>query len=200
LREDLSAEAIRLTRQVAELIPGPELDGLLALMLLTEARRDARVVDGTLITLDHQDRARWDSALIDEGHALVRRSLLTNQPGPYQLQAAINAVHTDAIDSTMTDWRQIVQLYDQLLALQPTPIVALNRAVAVAELDGPEVALAIVDRLDLEGYHAWHVTRAELLRRIGRNREARAAYDDALERVGNEAERAHLLSRRDSLA
>jgi RNA polymerase sigma-70 factor (ECF subfamily) len=147
LREDLSAEAIRLTRQVAELIPGPELDGLLALMLLPEARRDARVVDGTLITLDHQDRARWDSALIDEGHALVRRSLLTNQPGPYQLQAAINAVHTDAIDSTMTDWRQIVQLYDQLLALQPTPIVALNRAVAVAELDGPEVALAIVERL-----------------------------------------------------
>lgn len=196
VRVDLSTEAIRLTRQVAGLLDDPEADGLLALMLLTEARRDARITDGRLVTLADQDRSRWDAALIDEGHALVRRCLATNRPGPFQVQAAINAVHTDALDASMTDWSQIVRLYDQLLALQPSPVVELNRAVALAELDGPEIALAIVDRLELDGYHAWHVTRAELLRRMDRTAESRTAYDAALALVANEAERAHLLSRR----
>jgi RNA polymerase sigma-70 factor (ECF subfamily) len=209
VREDLCAEAERLTRLVRELLAGPslpngadlvpEVDGLLALMLLTDARRPARVRDGVLVTLEHQDRSLWDTAKIDEGHAIVRRCLATNRPGPYQLQAAVNAVHTDALDSSMTDWSQIVQLYDQLLAVSPTPIVALNRAVAVAELDGPEVALAIVDRLELTTYHAWHATRADLLRRLGRVDAAREAYDAAIELAGNSAERAWLTSRRDSL-
>ncbi|MFL6061891.1 MAG: RNA polymerase sigma factor [Marmoricola sp.] len=204
VRADLSAESIRLTRQLGDMLAAtrievPEVDGLLALMLLTEARREARVEAGVLVTLENQDRSLWDGALIDEGHALVRRCLERNLPGPYQLQAAINAVHTDALDASMTDWSQVVQLYDQLLAVQPTPVVELNRAVAVAELDGPEVALALVDRLDLGGYHAFHVTRAELLRRLGRHEESRAAYDVALELAGNEAERAHLIARRDSL-
>ena len=199
LRTDLSTEAIRLTRQLSTLIDEPEVLGLLALMVLTEARRPARLDHGTLVTLDEQDRALWDAALVDEGHEIVRRCLATNRPGPYQIQAAINAVHTDALDASMTDWSQIVQLYDQLLAVQPSPIVELNRAVAVAELDGPEVALSIVDRLDLATYHPWHVTRAELLRRLGRNDESRAAYDLALGLTANEAERAHLTARRDSL-
>jgi RNA polymerase sigma-70 factor (ECF subfamily) len=204
LRTDLSAEAIRLTRQLSSLIDSQqpehaEVLGLLALMLLTEARRPARVADGVLVTLDEQDRALWDSALVDEGHELVRRCLAENRPGPYQIQAAINAVHTDALDASMTDWSQIVQLYDQLLALQPSPIVELNRAVAVAELDGPEVALSIVERLDLESYDPWHVARAELLRRLKRYDDAREAYDRALELTANEAERAHLTRRRQSL-
>jgi RNA polymerase sigma-70 factor (ECF subfamily) len=199
LRVDLSTEAIRLTRQLGSLVRSPEIDGLLALMLLTEARRPARVADGSLVTLDHQDRSLWEHALIDEGHELVRRCLATNRPGPFQLQAAINAVHTDALDASMTDWAQIVQLYDQLLAIQPSPIAELNRAVAIAELDGPEVALAIVERLDLAGYHAFHVTRAELLRRLQRYAESRSAYEVALGLIENEAERAHLVSRRDSL-
>ncbi len=154
---------------------------------------------GTLVILGDQDRTRWDAALIDEGHALVRGCLALNRPGPYQLQAAINAVHTDALDVSMTDWSQIVQLYDQLMALAPSPVVALNRAVAVAELDGPEVALAVVDGLDLTTYHAWHATRADLLRRLGRTDEARAAYDAAIGLAGNTAERAWLASRRDRL-
>ncbi|MCW2755999.1 MAG: polymerase, sigma subunit, family [Marmoricola sp.] len=199
LRADLSAEAIRLTRQVATVLSDPEIDGLLALMLLTEARHVARVSDGVLVTLDEQDRSLWDSALIDEGHVLVRRCLAANRPGPFQLQAAISAVHTDALDASMTDWSQIVQLYDQLLALQPNPVVALNRAVAIAELDGPEVALAIVERLDLDSYHPWHVTRAELLRRLDRREESQTAYERALELAGNEAERAHLVRRLTSL-
>jgi RNA polymerase sigma-70 factor (ECF subfamily) len=199
LRADLSTEAIRLTRQLAALIDDPEVLGLLALMLLTEARRPARVADGVLVTLDEQDRTLWDSSLVDEGHDLVRRCLATNRPGPYQVQAAINAVHTDALDASMTDWSQVVQLYDQLLALQPSPIVELNRAVAVAELDGPEVALSIVDRLDLASYHPWHVARAELLRRMKRYDDARGAYDRALDLTANEAERAHLTRRRESL-
>jgi RNA polymerase sigma-70 factor (ECF subfamily) len=199
LRADLSTEAIRLTRQLSALIEDPEVSGLLALMLLTEARRPARVADGVLVTLDEQDRSRWDARLVDEGHELVRRCLALNRPGPYQIQAAINAVHTDALDASMTDWSQVVQLYDQLLALQPSPIVELNRAVAVAELDGPEVALSIVDRLDLASYHPWHVARAELLRRLKRYDESRDAYDRALELTGNEAERAHLGNRRESL-
>jgi RNA polymerase sigma-70 factor (ECF subfamily) len=199
LRVDLSTEAIRLTRQLAGLLDEPEVLGLLALMLLTEARRPARVADGVLVTLDEQDRALWDGALIDEGHELVRRCLTANRPGPYQLQAAINAVHTDALDASMTDWSQVVQLYDQLLALQPSPIVELNRAVAISELDGPDVALSIVERLDLANYHPWHVARAELLRRLHRTDESRAAYDDALALIANEAERAHLTKRRNSL-
>ena len=199
LRVDLSTEAIRLTRQLATLMEEPEVLGLLALMLLTEARRPARVSDGVLVTLDAQDRSSWDAALVDEGHRLVRRCLAANRPGPYQLQAAINAVHTDALDASMTDWSQVVQLYDQLLFVQPSPIVELNRAVALAELDGPEVALSIVDRLDLASYHPWHVARAELLRRLERYDEARAAYDQALELTANEAEQAHLARRRDSL-
>jgi RNA polymerase sigma-70 factor (ECF subfamily) len=198
-REDLSAEAIRLTRQVASMLEHPEVEGLLALMLLTEARREARFADGVLITLDKQDRSQWDAALIDEGHGLVRRCLVVNRPGPYQLQAAINAVHTDALDSSMTDWAQVVALYDQLVALAPSPVAELNRAVAVAELDGPDVALAVVDRLDLSAYHPWHVTRAELLRRLGRDDEAREAYGAALALTENGAERAHLVGRRDSL-
>lgn len=196
LRVDLSNEAIRLARQLSTLLAEPELDGLLALMILTEARRPARIHDGVLVTLDRQDRSLWDATLIDEGHDLVRRCLATNRPGPFQIQAAINAVHTDAIEPSMTDWSQIVQLYDQLRLISPTPIVELNRAVAVAELDGPEVALAIVERLDLASYHPWHVTRAELLRRVGRLDEARAAYARAIELTGNEAERAYLVARR----
>jgi RNA polymerase sigma-70 factor (ECF subfamily) len=199
LRADLSIEAVRLTRQLASLIDDPEVLGLLALMLLTEARRPARVADGVLVTLDEQDRTQWDSALVDEGHRIVRQCLTANRPGPYQIQAAINAVHTDALDASMTDWSQVVQLYDQLLAFQPSPVVELNRAVAVAELDGPEVALSIVDRLDLTSYDPWHVARAELLRRLARYDEARDAYDRALAITANEAERAHLLTRRESL-
>jgi len=199
LRVDLSTEAIRLTRQLSTLVEEPEVLGLLALMLLIEARRPARVADGVLVTLEDQDRTLWDTALIDEGHRLVRQCLAANRPGPYQLQAAINAVHTDALDASMTDWSQIVQLYDQLLLVQPSPIVELNRAIAVAELDGPEVALSIVDRLDLPSYHPWHVARAELLRRLHRYDDARAAYDLALELTANEAERAHLTRRRGSL-
>jgi RNA polymerase sigma-70 factor (ECF subfamily) len=199
LRVDLSSEAIRLTRQLATLVEEPEVLGLLALMLLIEARRPARLADGVLVTLEEQNRAQWDTTLIDEGHRLVRQCLELNRPGPYQLQAAVNAVHTDALEASMTDWSQIVQLYDQLLGIQPSPIVELNRAIAVAELDGPEVALSIVDRLALPSYHPWHVARAELLRRLERYDEARAAYDRALELTANEAERAHLTRRRDTL-
>ncbi|HET7734908.1 MAG TPA: RNA polymerase sigma factor [Nocardioidaceae bacterium] len=201
VREELCAEAIRLARLLRSLVTDPELDGLLALMLLLEARREARVSDGVLVTLPDQDRSRWDAALIDEGHALVRACLATNRPGPYQLQAAINAVHTDALEASMTDWSQIVQLYDQLVQVAPSPVVALNRAVAVAELDGPEVALALVDRPDvaepLSSYHAFHATRADLLRRLGRRDDARSAYGRAIELAGNEAERAWLRRRLD---
>jgi len=204
VREDLCAEAIRLTRLLGSLVSDPEVDGLLALMLLLEARRGARVADDVLVTLPDQDRTLWDAALIDEGHALVRACLATNRPGPYQLQAAINAVHTDALDASMTDWSQIVQLYDQLLRITPSPVVALNRAVAVAELDGPEVGLALVDRAEVAGplasYHAFHATRADLLRRLGRYDEARAAYVRAIELAGNEAERAWLRGRVTKLA
>jgi len=203
LRADLCEEAIRLTRQlrwvVTPLGPQPEVDGLLALMLLLDARRSARVDSGSLVMLPDQDRSRWDAAMIDEGHALVRACLALNRPGPYQLQAAINAVHTDALEASMTDWSQIVQLYDQLLVVAPSPVVALNRAIAVAELDGPQVALAIVDGFDLASYHAWQATRADLLRRLGRLDEARAAYDAAVAATDNEAEIAWLTERRDSL-
>jgi RNA polymerase sigma-70 factor (ECF subfamily) len=202
VRSDLTAEAIRLTRLVRELMPADgEVVGLLALMLLTEARRTARVsATGELVTLDEQDRSAWDGALIAEGHALVRTRLASGQvPGRYQILAAINAVHTDADDLGGTDWSQIVALYDQLARLDPSPIVRLNRAIAVAELDGPQVALAEIEGLPLDGYHSFHAARAHLLRRLGRDEESRAAYDRALGLAGNSAETASLLRRRDQL-
>jgi RNA polymerase sigma-70 factor (ECF subfamily) len=206
LRGDLTGEAIRLARQLRDMVtatpsvgPLPEVDGLLALMLLTESRAAARVEDGVLVPLAEQDRTRWDATMIDEGHTLVRRCLALNRPGPYQLQAAINAVHTDALDASMTDWSQVVQLFDRLLVSSPSPVVALNRAVAVAEVDGPKVALSLVEPLPLSSYHAWHATRADLLRRLGRYDDARLAYDRAVELAGNEPERRFLRSRHDAL-
>ena len=200
IRADLCAEAIRLGRLLRELMPQePEVAGLLALMLLTEARRSARFVDGHLVSLDEQDRTAWDGDLIAEGHALVRECLARNQPGHYQLMAAINAVHTDAPSTEATDWGQVATLYNQLYAVSPTPIVALNRSVAVAELDGPAVGLALLEPLQLTGYHPWHAARADLLRRLERTEEARAAYDAAIEASGNVAERAWLAERRDRL-
>ncbi|MGA5300288.1 RNA polymerase sigma factor [Nucisporomicrobium flavum] len=204
VRADLTAEAIRLTRLIRALLPADgEVAGLLALMLLTEARRPARVSrNGELVPLHEQDRGAWDRALIAEGHRLVRERLVSGvAPGRYQILAAINAVHTFAREARDTDWSQIVALYDQLVGLDPSPVVALNRAIAVAELDGPEVALAAVDRLGdrLGGYHAYHATRAELLRRMGRSGEAGAAYDAAIELAGNTAESAYLTRRRDQL-
>jgi len=203
VRRDLTAEAIRLTRLIHGLLPGDgEVTGLLALMLLIEARRPARVSAGELVALDEQDRGAWDAELVAEGHRLVRERLATGvAPGRYQILAAINAVHTSARDVRDTDWSQILALYDQLVRVDPSPIVVLNRAVAVAELDGPEVALAAVDRLEeqLDGYHAYHVTRADLLRRLGRGEQARAAYDKAIELAGNTAETAYLKRRRDQL-
>jgi RNA polymerase sigma-70 factor (ECF subfamily) len=207
LRHDLTAEAIRLTRLIRALLPDDgEVAGLLALMLLIEARHTARVsASGELVALDEQDRGAWDVALIAEGHRLVRERLAAAAggvaPGRYQILAAINAVHTSARDIRDTDWSQVLALYDQLVRLDPSPIVALNRAIAVAELDGPEVALAIVDRLAeaLAGYHAYHVTRADLLRRLGQSQKSRAAYDKAIELAGNTAETAYLTRRRDQL-
>ncbi len=207
VRHDLTAEAIRLTRLIRALLPDDgEVAGLLALMLLTEARRTARVsASGELVTLDEQDRGAWDAALVAEGHRLVRERLAAATagvaPGSYQILAAINAVHTSARDVRDTDWSQVLALYDQLVRLDPSPILALNRAIAVAELDGPEVALAAVDRLELRlaGYHAYHATRADLLRRLGRTQQSRAAYDKAIELAGNTAETAYLTRRRDQL-
>ncbi|GAB3775240.1 RNA polymerase sigma-70 factor (ECF subfamily) [Nocardioides ginsengisegetis] len=201
IREELTGEAIRLGRVLRQLLPDvPEVTGLLALMLLTESRRTTRVAGGELVPLHEQDRGGWDRALIAEGHDLVRACLAAGRPGRYQLLAAINAVHTDAPAAADTDWGQIATLYGQLEALAPSPVVTLNRAVAVAELDGPDVALAMVDRLPLQGYHAWHATRADLLRRLGRSAEARAAYDAAIAATDNDAERAYLSRRRGSLA
>jgi len=199
VREELCVEAIRLARQLDELLPGePEVMGLLALMLLVEARRPARTsAGGDLLRLADQDRGRWSRALIVEGQAIVRACLRRNEPGPYQIQAAINAVHSDAAVAAATDWRQIVQLYDQLLACAPGPVVALNRAVAVAETDGPAAALAIVDRLALDAPalsdgHLFHAIRADLLRRLGRSAEAARTYRDAIARAQNDAERSFL--------
>jgi RNA polymerase sigma-70 factor (ECF subfamily) len=200
VRAELTSEAIRLTRVLHQLLPEePEVTGLLAMMLLIEARREARVRHGQLVTLEEQDRAGWDGALIAEGHALVRECLAINRPGRYQLLAAINAVHTDAPTAEDTDWSQVVALYDQLVRLDPSPIVALNRAVAVAELDGPSVALALVDRLPLQSYHPWHVVRADLLRRLGRSAEAKEAYGAAIAATRNSAERAYLARKRGEL-
>jgi RNA polymerase sigma-70 factor (ECF subfamily) len=201
VRADLCAEAIRLGRQLAELMPDePEVLGLLALMLLVEARRTARTTAaGDLVPLADQDRSRWDRVLIAEGQAIVRACLRRNDPGVYQIQAAIQAVHTDA-SAERTDWPQIVQLYDQLLAYDPSPVVALNRAVAVAEVDGPGTALALVDALDLGTYHLFHAIRADLLRRLGRDVEAATAYATAIKLTDNTAERDFLRRRRQSLA
>jgi RNA polymerase sigma-70 factor (ECF subfamily) len=202
VRSDLTAEAIRLTRLLHDLMPADgEVAGLLALMLLTESRRAARVsASGELVALDEQDRGTWDRELIAEGHTLVRARLASGQaPGRYQILAAINAVHTDARAFGDTDWSQVVALYDQLGRVDPSPIVRLNRAIAVAELDGPQVALAEVDSLQLDEYHLFHATRAELLRRLGRGDESRSAYDRAIELAGNTAETAYLVRRRDQL-
>ncbi|TDD42920.1 RNA polymerase sigma factor [Saccharopolyspora elongata] len=202
VREDLCAEAIRLGRLLAELMPDePEVLGLLALMLLVESRRAARTTaDGALVLLADQDRGRWDRDLIAEGQALVRRCLRRNRPGPYQIQAAINAVHSDAPTAADTDWRQIRALYDQLLVVSPSQVVALHRAVAVAEVEGPEAGLALVDELDLGGYHVFHTVRADLLRRLGRVEEAARAYDAAIAGTGNAAERDFLQHARRALA
>jgi RNA polymerase sigma-70 factor, ECF subfamily len=187
----LCTEAIRLARILASLMPDePEVAGLLALLLLTESRRASRLApDGSLVLLGEQDRTRWDQALIQEGQAILRGCLRRNQPGAYQLQAAINAVHADAGTIEETDWSQIVALYDQLLAVAPTPVVALNRVIAIGEVRGPAVALALVDELDLDNYHPYHATRADLLGRLGRNIEAAAAYERAAAMAPTDAER-----------
>ncbi|WP_405809452.1 RNA polymerase sigma factor [Streptomyces sp. NBC_00210] len=201
VRDDLCAEAVRLGRLLAELMPDePEVKGLLALMLLTESRRATRTAsDGGLVLLADQDRGRWDRALIAEGQELVRQCLRRDQPGPYQIQAAINAVHSDAPVAAATDWSQILQLYDQLLALGPNPVVALNRAVAVAEVEGPAAALALVDGLALDRHHLFHAIRADLLRRLGRDEEAVRAYETAIERTENAAEQSFLQRKREAL-
>ena len=207
VRHDLTVEAIRLTRLIRALLPDDgEVAGLLALMLLAEARRTTRVgASGELVALAEQDRGAWDAALIAEGHRLVRERLAAAAagvaPGRYQILAAINAVHTSAADVGETDWSQVLALYDQLVRLDPSPIIALNRAVAVAELDGPDVALAAIDRLEdaLAGYHAYHAARVDLLRRLGQSRQSRAAYDRAIELAGNTGEMAYLTRRRDQL-
>ncbi|MGH3854427.1 MAG: RNA polymerase sigma factor [Pseudonocardiaceae bacterium] len=201
VRVELCVEALRLARLLAELMPDePEIRGLLALLLLTQARRPARTdADGALVLLADQDRARWDHALVAEGKALVMACLRRNTPGPYQIQAAINAVHCDAATAAATDWGQVLALYNQLLTCLPTPIVALNRAVALAEVHGPAIALAEVDRLGLHGYQPYQVTRADLLARLGRPAEAAAAYDQALALTTNAVERTHLTLRRRAL-
>jgi RNA polymerase sigma-70 factor, ECF subfamily len=194
VREELCTQAIRLGRLLAELMPDePEVMGLLALMLLVDSRRASRTTpDGDLVRLADQDRGRWDRGLIAEGQAIVRHCLRRNQPGPYQIQAAINAVHSDAPTAAATDWRQILQLYNQLLSLVPSPVVALNRAVAVAEVEGADAALTLVDGLDLDGYYLFHAIRADLLRRLGRNAEATLAYEAAIARTQNASERGFL--------
>ena len=198
VREDLCADAIRLGRLLAELLPDEtEVQGLLALMLLLESRRAARTTaNGEVVLLADQDRRLWDRRLIAEGQAIVRQCLARNEPGPYQIQAAISAVHSDAASTEATDWRQIVALYDQHMAIAPSPVVALNRAVAVAEVDGPEAGLGLVERLDLGDYRLYHAIRADLLRRVGRSAEASLAYDAAIALTENEAERDFLQSRR----
>lgn len=197
IREDLCTEAIRLARVLAELMPDePEVLGLLALLLLIEARRPARThTDGSMILLADQDRTLWDRALIEEGQGIVRRCLRRNQPGRYQIQAAINAVHSDAARADETAWGQVLALYDQLLAFAPTPVVALNRAVAVAEVHGPSLALAAIEDLDLDDYHLYHATRADLLARLDRDDEARLAYKRAYDLATNAAEREFLATK-----
>ena len=197
VRDELCAEAIRLGRLLVQLMPGePEVMGLLALMLLIESRRAARTTwDGDLVLLAEQDRGLWDRDLIAEGQAIVRQCLDRNQPGPYQIQAAINAVHSDAVDGAATDWWQILQLYNQLFSIDPSPVVALNRAVAVAEVEGPDAALTLLDGLELDRYHLFHAIRADLLRRLGRNADAEMAYEEAIAGAENAAEREFLRRR-----
>jgi RNA polymerase sigma-70 factor (ECF subfamily) len=194
IREDLCAEAIRLGRLLAKLMRDePEVKGLLALMLLIESRRAARTTaGGEMVLLADQDRALWDSELIVEGQEIVRQCLRINNPGGYQIQAAINAVHSDAPVAALTDWWQIVRLYDQLVALNPAPVVQLNRAVAIAETEGPQAALDLVDAIDLSGYYLFHAIRANLLRRLSRDAEATAAYETALSLATNDVERRFL--------
>jgi RNA polymerase sigma-70 factor (ECF subfamily) len=201
VRADLCREALRLGHLVASLVPDdPEALGLLALMLLIEARRSARTTpDGGLALLGAQDRRLWNRRLIEEGQTLVRHCLRENRPGPYQIQAAINAVHSDALTAAATDWRQILQLYDQWMAIAPSPVVALNRAVALGEVSGADAALAIVEALALDRYYLWHAIRADLFRRVGRYQDAAAAYDDAIARTDNAAERAFLQRGRDAV-
>ena len=209
VRVDLTGEAIRLGRLLRTLLPdNGEVAGLLALMLLTDARRPARVSrTGELVTLEEQDRGAWDRTLIAEGNALIRERIAAmaaggGPPGRYQLQAAINAVHTEALSVRATNWSTIVALYGHLVLLDPSPIVRLNRAVAIAEVDGPAAGLAEIDEIAevIDGYHAFHAARADLLRRLGRDGESRAAYDRAIGLAGNPAERAYLTRRRDQLA
>ena len=194
IRADLCAEAIRLTRLLRELMPDePEVMGLLALMLLSQARRSTRTtVSGELVLLADQDRSRWEREPIEEGQEIVRQCVRRGQPGPYQIQAAISAVHCDAASARDTDWAQILQLYDQLLVLAPGPVVSLHRAVAVAEVHGPGTALGLLDELELERYYLFHAVRADLLRRLGRHREAALAYGAAIARVENTVERRFL--------
>jgi RNA polymerase sigma-70 factor (ECF subfamily) len=202
MRADLCSEAVRLMRVLSELLPNePEVAGLLALMLLTDARRSTRVgPHGELVPLAEQDRAHWDAALVSEGQAIVRQCLRVNQPGQYQIQAAIQAVHSDAASAAETDWPQILTLYDQLLVIAPSPVAALNRAVALAELAGPGPALTVVEQLALGEYYLFHAIRADLLRRLARDDEAAAAYDAAIARTSNQAERDFLGRARAGLA
>lgn len=201
VRADLTREAVRLGRLLAELMPDePEVLGLLALMLLTEARRAARTdAEANLVLLADQDRSQWDHGYIAEGQALVRHCLRQNRPGPYQIQAAINAVHSDAPTASATDWHQILALYDLLMVVAPTPVVALNRAVAIAEVHDPQTALDLVDAIDLPGYHVYHAVRAALLSRLGRTAEAVEAYDRAADHAANSIESAHLRRAGDAL-
>ena len=201
VRDELCAEAIRLGRVLIELMPNePEAVGLLALMLLLEARRPARTTaEGALVPLADQDRHLWNRGMIAEGQGMVRDCLRRNQPGPYQIQAAINAVHADAPTAAQTDWWQILQLYNQLLMIAPSPIVAVNRAVAVAEVEGPDAALTLLDGLDLENYYLLHAVRADMLRRLGRDDEAATAYDAAIARTNNLTERQYMQRRLDGL-
>jgi RNA polymerase sigma-70 factor (ECF subfamily) len=196
-RQELSTEAIRLARLLVELLPEPEAMGLLALMLLHESRRETRTApDGNLVLLDEQDRSRWNREQIVEGSALVERALASRRIGPYTLQAAISAVHAEAESASATDWPEIVGLYDVLLRVEPTPVVALNRAAAVGMRDGPAAGLSLVDAIlargELANYHLAHSARADLCRRLGRIAEARAAYQRALELVRLEPERRFL--------